>query len=60
MTNAREVSSAKRILPNCIPTIQDSLDPIIPKGTRFLPPSFVPKAPATADSSVFNGNSYRH
>jgi penicillin amidase len=33
------------------PNIQDSLDPIIPKGTLFLKPSIVPKAPAGVDSA---------
>lgn len=36
------------------PVTQDSLDPIIPKGTAFMPPSFVPKSPASADSVYFN------
>jgi penicillin amidase len=56
MTNARSFFS-KEDFAKLYPTIQDSLDPIIPRGTRFLPPSFVPKAPATADSLYYNGNS---
>jgi penicillin G amidase len=54
MTNARSFFS-KEDFAKLYPMIQDSLDPIIPKGTHFLPPSFVPKTPATADSLYYNG-----
>jgi penicillin amidase len=32
------------------PNVQDSLDPIVPKGTTFLSPAIVPQAPASKDS----------
>jgi penicillin amidase len=35
------------------PVTRDSLDPIIPKGTQFAPPSKLVKAPADADSLYF-------
>ena len=38
------------------PSVMDSLDPIIPKGTVFEKPSIVPKIPATFDS-LYIGNS---
>jgi penicillin amidase len=53
MTNAKSFFS-KEDFAKLYPAIQDSLDPIIPKGKRFLPPGFVPKVPATADSLYFN------
>lgn len=34
--------------------IPDSLEPIVPKGTKFDAPGIVPKAPATADSLYFS------
>ena len=36
------------------PSLQDSLDPIIPKGTVFSPPAVVPVAPKDADSVYFH------
>lgn len=36
------------------PLVQDTLDPIIPKGTAFEEPSIDVKAPATIDSAYFN------
>ncbi len=36
------------------PTIQDTLDPIIPKGTAFEPPAINVKAPADADSVYYS------
>ncbi|HMO60911.1 MAG TPA: penicillin acylase family protein [Ferruginibacter sp.] len=36
------------------PLQQDSLDPIIPKGTKYEAPKLQPTAPATADSLYFN------
>jgi penicillin amidase len=53
MTNAKSFFS-KEDFAKLYPPTQDSLDPIVPKGTRFLPPAFVPKIPATADSLYFN------
>jgi len=53
MTNARSFFS-KEDFAKLYPAIQDSLDPVIPKGTHFLPPHAVVKAPATADSLYFN------
>jgi len=53
MTNAKSFFS-KEDFAKLYPAMQDSLDPIIPKGKHFLPPFFVPKAPATADSLYFN------
>ena len=38
------------------PTTQDSLDPIIPKGTLFSKPTVVVNKPAQADSFYFNAN----
>lgn len=35
------------------PAVQDSLDPIIPKGTIYSAPSIVPVKPASADSLYF-------
>jgi penicillin amidase len=55
MTNAKSFFS-KEDFAKLYPAIQDSLDPIIPKGTRFLPPAIVPKIPSTADSLYFNSN----
>ena len=36
------------------PSIQDTLDPIIPRGTAFEKPAIDVKAPATIDSAYFN------
>jgi penicillin amidase len=36
------------------PQINDSLIPIVPKGTAFSPPGIVPVKPVTADSLYFN------
>ncbi len=36
------------------PNVQDSLDPIIPRGTGFMDPSVTPKAPKTVDSLYLN------
>ncbi len=36
------------------PLLQDSLDPIIPKGTKYLPPTIKTVIPANADSVYFN------
>ena len=53
MTNAKSFFS-KEDFARLYPAVQDSLDPILPKGTHFLPPGIHPHAPATADSLYFN------
>jgi penicillin G amidase len=53
MTNAKKFFS-KEDFDLLYPVIQDSLDPIIPKGTIFPAPAIVPRAPLTADSLYFN------
>jgi penicillin G amidase len=53
MTNAKAIFS-KEDFAKLYPAVQDSADPVVPKGTVFLPPAIVPKAPATADSLYFN------
>ncbi len=48
MTNAKNYfgyDDFNKLFPN----VEDSLDPIIPKGTVFLKPAIVPKAPANVD-----------
>jgi penicillin amidase len=53
MTNAKNYfgyDDFNRIFPN----VQDSLDPIIPRGTAFLKPGIVPKAPKDVDSVYLN------
>ncbi len=52
MTNARSFFSADDF-EKLFPYVQDSLDPIIPKGTPFLPQKVFPVAPATVDSLYF-------
>lgn len=52
MTNARSFFSADDF-EKLFPSIQDSLDPIIPKGTPFLTQKVFPVAPASADSLYF-------
>jgi penicillin G amidase len=52
MTNAKHFFTPEQF--NLLfPAIQDSLDPIIPKGTPVAPPSIKPVAPASADSLYF-------
>ena len=52
MTNAKAYFSPEDF--NLLyPSLQDSLDPIIPKGTIFEKPAFTPTAPANADSAYF-------
>lgn len=49
MTNARNYfgfDDFDKLYPN----VQDSLDPIVPKGTEYLKPAIVPVAPASTDS----------
>ncbi len=53
MTNAQSYFS-KEDFDLLYPVVQDSLDPIIPKGTTFLAPSVVTSKPATADSLYFH------
>ena len=53
MTNAKSLFS-KEDFAKLYPATQDSLDPIIPKGTTFLPPKVHPRMPATADSLYFD------
>jgi penicillin amidase len=49
MTNARNYFGYKDF-EQLYPAVQDSLDPIIPRGTEFAKPSIVPQKPAGADS----------
>lgn len=51
-TNARNVLT-KSDYEKMYPIFPDSLDPIIPKGTKFLPPTVKPVMPASADSLYF-------
>lgn len=53
MTNAKNylgIDDFDKLFPN----VQDSLDPIIPRGTAFEKPSIVPVAPKNIDSAYFN------
>jgi len=55
MTNTKNyfgIDDFNKLFPN----VEDSLDPIIPKGTQFLKPSIVPKAPKSADSLYFSNS----
>lgn len=52
MTNAKSFFNTGDF-EKLFPSIQDSLDPIIPKGTPFLPQTIFPVAPAKADSLYF-------
>jgi penicillin amidase len=49
MTNAKAFFTKEQFA-LLYPEVQDSADPVIPKGTPFLPPHFKPRAPATVDS----------
>ena len=53
MTNAKSFFSATD-LAKLYPMQQDSLDPVIPKGTVYAQPKLAVKAPADADSVYFN------
>ena len=55
MTNAKSFFSAEDF-DKLYPAIQDSLDPIIPRGTAFAKQMMMPKAPSTADSLYFKLN----
>ena len=52
-TNAKSVFLPDE-LRQLYPQVQDSLLPIVPKGTAFEKPAIVPKEPSTADSLYFN------
>ncbi len=52
MTNAKSFFS-KEDFDLLYPATQDSLDPIIPKGTVYTEPAIKPVAPASADSLYF-------
>jgi penicillin amidase len=52
LTNARQFFKPEDFL-QLYPTIQDSLDPIIPRGTLFADPTIKPIKPASADSIYF-------
>jgi penicillin G amidase len=57
--NDFEMTNAKSCFNNSdfnklFPLTQDSLDPIIPKGTVYANPKVIVKAPANADSIYFN------
>jgi len=52
MTNAKNYfgyEDFNKLFPN----VEDSLDPIIPKGTMFVKPAIVPQTPANIDSAYF-------
>ncbi len=53
MTNAKSYFS-KDDFDKLYPIIQDSLDPIIPKGTVYAKPKVIVTAPPTVDSLYFN------
>ncbi|MEP7236385.1 MAG: penicillin acylase family protein [Ferruginibacter sp.] len=55
MTNAKSYFSADDFA-KLFPAIQDSLDPIIPKGTAFNTQKIFPKAPVNADSVYLNNH----
>src|SRR5205085_1673272 len=59
MTNAKNYFS-KADFDLLYPPIQDSLDPVIPKGTVFAPPKVIPVIPATADSLYFSRDTTVH
>ena len=56
MTNAKSFFNADDFA-KLFPAIQDSLDPIIPKGTLFAPQQILPKVPAT-DSVYENSKDF--
>ncbi len=55
MTNAKNFFSPEDF-DRLFPALQDSLDPIIPKGTPVAPPAIELKKPAAADSVYFGKN----
>ena len=52
-TNAKNIFSAADF-ERLYPEIADSLDPVIPKGTLFAPPTVNVQRPASADSLYYN------
>jgi penicillin G amidase len=55
LTNAKHFFSAKDF-DLLYPSIQDSLNPIIPRGTSFPTPAVKPVAPKNVDSAYFNAD----
>lgn len=55
MTNAKSIFSAEDI-EKLYPTTEDSLDPIVPRGTLFQPASIIANKPTSADSIYFHSN----
>ncbi|MBK8610841.1 MAG: penicillin acylase family protein [Chitinophagaceae bacterium] len=55
MTNAKSYFSNDDFS-KLFPAIQDSLDPIIPKGTPITTPNFLPQAPVYTDSVYLNNH----
>jgi penicillin amidase len=53
MTNAKSLFS-KEDFAKLYPSMQDSVDPILPKGTHFPPPAVHLRVPADADSLYFS------
>ncbi|UAY51033.1 penicillin acylase family protein [Ferruginibacter albus] len=53
MTNTKSFFSDSDFV-KLFPLTQDSLDPIIPKGTVYPRPKIIPIAPSTVDSAYFN------
>lgn len=53
MTNAKNIFSPADI-EKLYPRTADSLDPIVPKGTQFLPPNIPVKRPVNVDSVYYN------
>lgn len=57
LTNAKSFFSPEDFL-KLFPAVQDSLDPIIPKGTPFEKQKVFPKMPAKADSVYTNNKDF--
>lgn len=53
MTNAKSVFTSYDF-DKLYPILMDSLDPIVPKGTKFAPPGIHLSVPETADSLYYN------
>ncbi|WP_205511133.1 penicillin acylase family protein [Longitalea arenae] len=56
-TNVRNVLSEEDF-ELLYPIMQDSLDPIVPRGTPFSAPAVLPQTPASADSLYFKWNTF--
>jgi penicillin amidase len=56
-TNVRNVLS-RADFEELYPLMQDSLDPIVPKGTAFKTPFIKPQMPVTTDSLYFKWNTF--